>query len=337
MKVFSIACAIALFATSATANNAGLQIKSIALPHHEKNTSLAIWYPSLPSSAPSFYAETSIFEGVKAHIDAPIADGRHPVVLFSHGLGGTDRAQAWLGAGLAERGALAVFVNHPNSTWGDFDMSKGVHHWTRVIDMRTALDFLHTTTDFSHHMDASRIMAAGFSYGGWTALSMGGVTGDHAGLVDACQRFGERMEACDLLLSDKVNLPTRDPVLWNADYKDSRITHVVAIDPAFVWGLNEANVTSLVPNTLLIGFGGGEDRMLATDFDRSGFSKLLADRHIERFDPAYHFTAMPICKPAGEAILKEEKDDPVCTDPVGSDRAAIHDALIAMISQELGL
>ena len=46
-----------------------------------------------------------------------------------------------------------------------------------------------------------------------------------------------------------------DPALWNADYSDPRVSHVAAIDPGFVWGLEKADVAALVPSTLLIGFG----------------------------------------------------------------------------------
>ena len=36
-------------------------------------------------------------------------------------------------------------------------------------------------------------------------------------------------------------------------------------------------------------------------------------------------------------ILKEEGDDPVCTDPKGTDRAAVHATIINEIAGELGL
>jgi hypothetical protein len=58
---------------------------------------------------------------------------------------------------------------------------------------------------------------------------------------------------------------------------------------------------------------------------------------VELLAPANHFTAMPLCKPAGEAILAEEKDDPVCTDPAGGDRQTIHDRIIQRIAAHFGL
>ena len=41
-----------------------------------------------------------------------------------------------------------------------------------------------------HRVDESRIVAVGFSYGGWTALSMGGATGNLAGYAAYCDEWG---------------------------------------------------------------------------------------------------------------------------------------------------
>lgn len=335
MKCILTTLALLGAATHAVAEPAGLRHVTLEMPHHGSKAAVSIWYPTDDGDAPTIFAENPVFEGVQAHIDAKVQYGRHPVVMFSHGMGGTDRAQAWLTAGLAERGAIVVAVNHPHSTWGDFDMSQGVKHWTRVADLSVALDNLQSDPAFRDHIDPARIMASGFSYGGWTALSMGGLMGNHQGLVDTCTAQIGTMEACDMLLSDDVRMQDIDPGVWNASYADPRITHVAAIDPGFVWGLTAEDAADLVPNVLMIGFGGADDRMSATNFDDSGLVDLLANPQVIRLDPAFHFTAMPLCKPAGEDILKEEGDDAVCTDPVGTDRAEVHQRIIGAIAAAL--
>lgn len=337
MRILLATLALMGAATHALAEPAGLRQIKLDLPQHGSEAQVSIWYPSGGGGNQTTYAESSIFEGVPAAIGAEVQAGLHPVVMFSHGMGGTDRAQAWLAAGLAARGAIVVAVNHPHSTWGDFDMSQGVKHWTRVADLSAALDDLLADPAFRQHVDHTRIMASGFSYGGWTALSMGGMTGNLAGIVDTCAKQIKTMEACSMLLSEPVRMQDIAPEVWNAPYADPRITHVAAVDPGFVWGLTAANAATLVPNLLMIGLGGKDDRMSATNFDDSGLTALLPNARILRFDPAFHFTAMPLCKPAGEAILKEENDDPVCTDPVGTDRAKIHASIINAIAAELGL
>ncbi|MCC5957321.1 MAG: hypothetical protein JJU07_14570 [Natronohydrobacter sp.] len=337
MRPITTALALSLIASTAFAEGAGLRLAQAPMPHFDAEARVAIWYPREMGGTLTLYGDNPVFKGVEAYIDADPMDGRFPVVLFSHGMGGTDRAQAWLGAALARRGAIVVMVNHPNSTWGDFNMAEGVQHWTRAADLSAALDWLQDDPDLGQRLDVTRVLAAGFSYGGWTALSLGGMTGNLDGLVAACTTHIAMMEACDMLLSDDVGLQRQDATLWNASYADARVSSVVAIDPGFVWGLGRENVAALLPDALLIGLGDGETQMLATDFAGSGLAALLADGQTRHLAPAFHFTAMPLCKPAGAAILEEERDDPVCTDPAGTDRAAVHGAIIDAITERLGL
>ena len=332
---------ITAITTAALADPPGLQTGALFLPHHEKTAPVTIWYPSRTRNtqslhANSLYADNAVFEGVKAQRAAPIKPGAHHLVLFNHGLGGSNQSQAWLGAALAERGAIVLFIDHPHSSRDNFNFVKATAHWTRRNDMRLALDSLLDDPFFSGSIDQSRIMAAGFSYGGWTALSLGGATGNHAGLIEACITVPQ-IEFCDLLLSDEVRLQDQDPERWNARYADPRVTLVAAIDPGLIWGLEPSNLTELLPSTLLIGLGSAAERMLVTDFDASGLSAMLDEQQSVRLAPAAHFTAMPLCKPEGAAILQAEQNDPVCTDPAGTNRADVHRAIVDLLSQALGI
>ena len=84
----------------------------------------------------------------------------------------------------------------------------------------------------------------------------------------------------------------------------------------------------------LIGLGKGSDRLIATDFDASGFAALLPDANTLRLSPAFHFSALPLCKPDAAVILEEEGDDPVCTGPDG---ATLHAAMINKLATDLDL
>jgi predicted dienelactone hydrolase len=324
-------------AEPATAEPAGMRSFAIEMPHHGRAAQAALWYPPAPGGEAGVFAGNQVFRGVPVMQDAPLAEGRRPLVLLSHGLGGGVQSVSWLGAGLAGRGAIVLAVNHLNSTWSAFDMREGVRHWTRVQDLSRALDVLLADEALAAHVDPDRIMAAGFSFGGWTALSMGGARANHAGLLETCRRFGAGMSLCDGLLSDALNLEGVDPDAWNADYRDARVSRVAAIDPGFVWGLSEADVAALEAPVTLIGLGAGDDRLLAADFDASGLAERLQGARVERLFPATHFTAMPLCTTEGAAILRAERDDPVCDDPAGADRAAAHARIIAIIAEELGL
>lgn len=329
--------ALTLAASTAHADIAGYTPLVFEAPHHGRDVLGAVWYPAQDDGRTFTFAENGVFQGVEVTEEASTQDGTFPIVLLSHGMGGNIRSLAWLAASLAERGAIVVSVNHPNSTWGDFDLKAGMAHGTRAQDLSMALDVLTTDPQFGDHLDLSRVMAAGFSYGGWTALSLGGVIGDHAGYLAHCAEHGEASSHCDDLTSAEIQLTDADPEIWNASYADARVTHVAAIDPGLTWGLDAADVAGLVQHVSLIGLGDGADRMLATDYDKSGFAELLPSATNLAIAPAFHFSALPLCKPMGAAILEEEGDDPVCSDPEGADRAAIHARIIDQLAQDLGL
>ncbi len=329
--------ALTLSATAAAADVAGYTPLVFDAPHHGRDVLGAVWYPAQDDGRRFTFAENGVFHGVEVFEEASVSEGTFPVVLLSHGMGGNIRSLAWLSAALAERGAVVVSVNHPNSTWGDFDLKAGMVHGTRAKDLSIALDVLATDPQFGDHLDLSRVMAAGFSYGGWTALSLGGVIGDHAGYIAHCAEHGAASSHCDDLMSAEIQVGDADPEVWNASYADGRVTHVVAIDPGLTWGLGADAVEGVISDITLIGLGDAADRMLATDYDASGFAALLPDATAMTLAPAMHFSALPLCKPMGAAILAEEGDDPVCTDPEGTDRAAIHAAIIAQLAGDLGL
>ncbi len=125
--------------------------------------------------------------------------------------------------------------------------------------------------------------------------------------------------------------------VWNRSYKDDRVKAVAALDPGLIHGLDAMNAEDLVDNVLLLGLGEGEDRLLATDFNQSGLAQLLpqAEQHI--LAPANHYSALPVCTDIGPAILEDEEDDPVCTDPEEADRAALHVRIVELIAEQFGL
>jgi len=213
----------------------------------------------------------------------------------------------------------------------------GLQHWTRVQDLSLALDTLLDDPKFATYVDQDRIMAAGFSYAGWTALSIGGVLGDHAGYLDHCDTFEKQSSHCVGLAQADVSVADIGEASWNASYADPRVTHVTAIDPGLIWGLDASATADVIDNIHLIGLGQGTDRLFAVDFEQSGFGALLPTAQIDTIASAMHFTALPLCKPMAEAILLEEQDDPVCTDPSGTDRAAVHDMITRYILSDLGL
>ena len=108
-----------------------------------------------------------------------------PLIVFSHGIGGSRRGYSYLGQHWASQGYASLHLQHVGSDRGVWtgnpfamlfrlqsaaDESEAV---ARVHDLRFALDRL-LTGEFASRLDARRIAAAGHSYGANTALLAAG-------------------------------------------------------------------------------------------------------------------------------------------------------------------
>ncbi|WP_157641521.1 alpha/beta hydrolase family protein [Longispora albida] len=108
---------------------------------------------------------------VETVVFVPTGPGPHPVVLLSHGTGGEIADLAWFAEGLAAAGYLVAGVNHHGNTAREpYDPRGFVRWWDRPLDMSVALDGVLAR----YAADPARIMAAGFSLGGYTAVALAG-------------------------------------------------------------------------------------------------------------------------------------------------------------------
>lgn len=339
MKKLLLALLLGLPVNAYADNIPGLVEREIPAPHHQRQMQMAVWYPAKAGQV-SLFAENAVFKGGEVRHDAEPAPGKHPLILLSHGMGGSYLSLNWLASGLAAKGAVVVSVNHPNGWFKDRQVDKMFNHWTRVKDLQIALDEVLADKNLAATIDANRIYAAGFSFGGWTALSIGGATASPTGSLSYCNAAGERSHNCTDLKHFGLTANNTADAKWIASYKDNRIKAVVALDPGLTWDMHPENVGDLDQKTLLvIGLGTGIDQHFATDTSELGsnFDALVPQSKKLVLAPATHFTAMPLCTAKGAAILADEKDDPVCTDPVGTDRKTVHEQIVALVAKHFNL
>ena len=124
----------------------------------------------------------------------PAAAGGLPLLLFSHGLGGSRRGYSYLGAYLASQGLASLHVQHVGSDRGLWtgnifslvgrlqDAAKESEALNRVADVRFALDQL-LASEQGAAIDLQRIAAAGHSYGANTTMLLAGARVQRQGQV----------------------------------------------------------------------------------------------------------------------------------------------------------
>lgn len=119
-------------------------------------------------------------------------DGPWPVVVFSHGLGGSREGYGFLGKRWAEHGYVSIHPDHPGSDTAAFrgrpmaELAQFMRQATtdlRVLEGRprlvaaliTALPALERAVPaIAGKIDVKRVGVAGHSYGGWTTMSVAG-------------------------------------------------------------------------------------------------------------------------------------------------------------------
>ncbi|TCT42803.1 alpha/beta hydrolase family protein [Martelella mediterranea] len=336
--ILSLVTSLMLAGSAAAAENLLPGYERLTVESSARTVPLAatLWYPAKIRSYRGIVGGNAVFQGTSGLMGARIADGQFPLFLFSHGSGGNMDNSAWLMAGLAEKGAMVLAVNHPGSTTGDSSPRASAFLDRRAGDLSAALDYLLADPVLGPHVDQSAITASGFSLGGATALNLGGMRVSGDAFADYCR---ENPGYTDCIFMSKGNLDfDRLPEGFGGDLRDERVGAVIAIDPGFTYAATEASIETMSLPVLVISLG-KEHLLPATDLSESGsnFLARLPDAAHETFAPASHFTFLALCKPEGAAFLAEEQDDPVCTDPEGTDRAAVHAAIVDAIARFIGL
>ncbi|MHC4041737.1 alpha/beta hydrolase family protein [Bradyrhizobium sp. 23AC] len=264
---------------------------------------------------PTEVTEVSFQDGpytLAASRDAPIAaKTRFPIVLFSHGGGGTIKAggtplpYADLLTSLAREGFVVVAPYHPGSKRPREALED------RPRQIHKALDAMLADSRFATHADPNRLGMMGFSYGGAVTLIIAGAAPSLAHLATYCRDRTDDPMACD-------GIPT-DGSLANAVGRRSSdalaVKALVLLEP---WGslFDRDGLASLEMPTLLYR---AESSALKADGNILALAAGFPHPPRQETVPGGHFIFFGPCPPALEAEAPA-----VCKDAPGIDRAAVH-------------
>jgi len=140
--------------------------------HRARPVAASVWYPAGSPSYRAPLGDGPIFAPSMVLMAPAVAEGRHPLILLSHGSGGNAAGLGWLAEGLVAKGAIVLAVDHPGSTSGDSSPRRSLDLDARARDLDAALQYVLADPDFAPHIDAKRIAAIGFSLGGTPRLAL---------------------------------------------------------------------------------------------------------------------------------------------------------------------
>lgn len=108
-------------------------------------------------------------------VDAPLAPGRFPLALLSHGSGGSPLLYRSLSLLLARNGFIVALPRHPGNSLGDNDLADSEQIFRdRPRQIITLLDALLREDGLAAAIATEPVTAIGHSLGGYTALSVAG-------------------------------------------------------------------------------------------------------------------------------------------------------------------
>jgi predicted dienelactone hydrolase len=265
-----------------------------------------IWYPS---EAPAVAQSLGLFEQTVATGGA--IDGHDlPLVVMSHGSGGSFEGHYDTALALADAGFVVAAVTHTGDNYRDHSAFGRVENRPRHIV--ALVDYMLTSWPRHNHLDPSRVGMFGFSAGGFTALVVIGGVPDMTRVAPYCAEHPEEW-ACR-----KIKDGTRTPPGPDAFVHDPRIAAAVIAAPAIGYsftGKGFANV--YVPIQL---WRGNSDEILPHPRHAQNVYDGLPTKPEYHVVPnAGHFAFLAPCTPALERVAPE-----ICRDPVDFDRTAFH-------------
>ena len=295
---------------------------------------ITVWYPAAPGAveAPLDIGppDKPFFTPGSAAPNAAFEDARpRPVILLSHGFGGSARIMAWFGTALARHGYVVIAVDHPGNNGRDpMTIAGAVLSWERPGDLQTALDTAKSDPTIGPHLDLNRLGAAGFSAGGFTTLVEAGARVD----------FDRFLRFCDAHPDDGICAPQKEFQFSRADAEAffaepagaSELAHakddlsIPGVRAAFV--MAPGIVQSLDPESLkgmrapVAIFWATPTRSLRPRTNGEVAAALIPGAKLTVLPHVGHYDFLAECTPAGDAAV------PVC--PTEVPRAATHKAAI---------
>ncbi|MEQ9347093.1 MAG: hypothetical protein RIG26_11680 [Thalassospira sp.] len=337
LTTFAIMAVLVTSTPSPAAPNApavGFREFTIAANDGDRALVGAIWYPTADTNPPLRIGENPVFFGQMVQPDANIQDGRHPLVVMSHGFGGNWRNQGWLAMALARAGYVVAAINHPGTTSRDLTAEVGSALWLRPRDISHLITSLTDDPAWAPYLDEANITVIGHSLGGWTALELAGARMDMNRMDAECKQHPE-FAACDGIKELEVGRAFADRVKLAADLKDNRIRAAISLDLGLARGFTPESLAAIDTPVLVIAAGAPNPK-IPKELESGYLIQHMPRARTQYHDlpGAAHFSFLPECKPNAPKLLENEVpgDGIICLDgDAEHDRAMLHQQSITVI------
>lgn len=294
-----------LVAAGAAHAAVGFQHFTISDPQG-KPIEVGVWYPTDATPAPT---AVELFRASLA-TDAAVKGDHLPLVVISHGTGGSYAGHVDTAIALAEAGFVAASVTHTGDNWRD--QSGAARIWERSRHLKLLTDHMLGAWRDHDRIDASKVGAFGFSAGGFTVLTLAGGEADLSKVVKHC---ADHPDFFDCRLVARTGVTSPDHPAWT---HDQRVKAVVSAAPALGYAFDRAALANVRQPLQL--WRAADDKVLPHPFYAEAVRVSLPmppETHV--VPNAGHYDFLAPCPPT----LAKMKPL-ICTSAPGFDRVAFH-------------
>ncbi|MBE9603807.1 dienelactone hydrolase [Acetobacteraceae bacterium H6797] len=267
---------------------------------------MLVWYPT---DAAEVAWQAGSFP-IHASRHAPLAEGRLPVLLLSHGGGlggGTPFVLREISMALARQGYIVIAPFHGRT---------GLQG--RVLQMERALAAVEAEPRFAPHLDMAKLAMLGFSLGTAVTLELAGAVPNPAHLAAYCEAHPSDAMSCTHAPDGNDGAaPTAPPPIAPLPLKA-----IVLMDP-FAVLFQRPELASVTAPALI--FRPRQSELPGEANATALAANLPRTPEVDEI-PGGHFIFTDICPPALSGSAPE-----LCQDPPGVDRAAVHAEVQATI------
>jgi predicted dienelactone hydrolase len=287
---------------------------------------VGVWYPTDAAPSPT---RVELFSEPMAK-DGPVKGRGLPLVVISHGNGGSYAGHVDTAVALAEAGFVAAAVTHTGDNWRDQKAATRV--WERPRHLKLLTDYMLGAWSDHDRLDADKVGAFGFSAGGLTVLAAAGGEPDLSKVAEHCKAHPDFFE-CGLVirLSRQFLAAVPPGIVWT---HDTRIKAVVSAAPALGYTFDRAGLAGVRQPLQL--WRGENDAVLPHPYYAEAVRLALPTPPETHVVPgAGHYDFLAPCSPELAKV-----NAMICASAPGFDRGAFHAAfnrdVVAFFVRSLG-
>lgn len=295
-----------------------------------------VWYPTSDDAGTTPFSfgkpePLYLFDAIVEDAELLHQPEKFPLIMLSHGTGGSALGMGWLAHYLASHGFVAVAVNHHGNNAIEPYLAHGFYlGWERATDLTVLIDkLLYQVADFKDKIDPDRIGVAGFSFGGYTAIMLAGgqcdldqfdafcASDERDGICDGPIEYPTGTADIDALARDDLHF--RESLLrHHLSYKDERVKAAFAIAPALGMAFPEASLAEVnIPVQIVVT---EIDNHVPPKTNAHRFAELIPGAELEVLaGQADHYVFLCEATAAGKQL-----DPAICVDHPSINRREIH-------------